>query len=80
MFDTNERTIDETLVNSEKRFKKSKYVYLIQVFVIITIIVISTINITLYKNTDKIWIVLLSSCLGYLMPEPKYKIPQNARN
>lgn len=62
---------------SEKDLTKSKYVYLFQVLVILTIIAVSCINITVYKNTDKIWIVLLSTCLGYLMPEPKFKIPKN---
>lgn len=55
-------------------FTKSKYVYIVQIFVVVLVILVSAVNITLYKSEDKLWYVLLSSCLGYILPEPKYKI------
>ncbi len=72
-------TSDHHSVNSHtwhlcgRRFPKSEVVYACQVIVIYAVISVSLVNLTLYKDEGKLWTALLSSCLGYMLPNPSIK-------
>jgi hypothetical protein len=46
----------------------------IQVFVIVIVVIASLINLTYYKENINLWTMILTSCLGYLMPNPRFKV------
>jgi hypothetical protein len=53
---------------------KSEIVFCAQVILIYIVVVTAIVNLSI--NTEehgKIWVILLSSCLGYLLPNPSLK-------
>jgi hypothetical protein len=54
---------------------KSEIVFGAQVLLIYIIVITAIVNLSLNNETgeSKIWIILLSSCLGYILPSPKIK-------
>lgn len=52
---------------------RSEIVFLSQMIVIYAVIAVSLVNLTRGSDGDggKLWIALLSSCLGYILPNPK---------
>jgi hypothetical protein len=51
---------------------KSEIVFFVQVILIYGVVITSLVNISL-GDTQELWVVLLTSCLGYLMPSPSLK-------
>ena len=49
---------------------KSEIVFLYQVFVLYTVIVVSIYNLTFGHTNSNLWTASLSSSLGYLLPNP----------
>ena len=49
---------------------KSEIVFFMQVLLIYVVVIASIVNLTLYKDEGKLWTALLSSALGYLLPNP----------
>ncbi len=49
---------------------KSEVVYLCQILVLYTVIVVSIYNLTVESDNATLWTALLSSCLGYILPSP----------
>jgi hypothetical protein len=56
-----------------RRLPKSEIVFFFQVILIYIIVITAIVNLTLNQDEGKIWIALLSSCLGYLLPSPSIK-------
>lgn len=58
-----------------KSVPKSEVVFGAQVLLIYIIVVTAIVNLSLDGNSSdsKIWIILLSSCLGYILPSPTIK-------
>ena len=52
---------------------KSEIVFLCQVFVLYTVIVVSIYNLTFGGTDSNLWTALLNSSLGYLLPNPSLK-------
>ena len=52
---------------------KNKVTYLTQVIVIYAIIATSIIHLSLQAPDKELWLVLLSSSLGYILPTPSLK-------
>ena len=59
---------------------RGKLLFTVQVSAILLVVICSLINLSIShyfpyidKKDDKLWIVLLSSALGYLLPNPKLK-------
>ena len=48
--------------------------YLLQIFLIILVVIAALVNLTLGYPHQELWISLLSSCLGYTLPNPKLKL------
>lgn len=55
-----------------KRVPRSKIVFVCQILVIYTVVGMSLFNLTRGKDPaeSQIWIALLGSCLGYVLPNP----------
>lgn len=56
-----------------RKTPRSEVVYLCQILVLYSVIVASIYNLTVESNNDTLWTALLSSCLGYLLPNPTIK-------
>jgi len=55
-----------------QKFPKEEIVYFSQIIILYTIIICSIINITTNcERLNPVWISLLSSSVGYLLPHPK---------
>lgn len=59
---------------------RGKILFIVQVSAILLVVICSLINLSISynlphmdKKDDKLWIVLLSSTIGYLLPNPKLK-------
>lgn len=60
-----------------KRVPRSEIVFVCQLLVIYTVIGVSLFSLTRGKDCadNQLWIALLSSCLGYLLPNPRIDPP-----
>ena len=52
---------------------KSLIVYLTQVSAILLIIAVSIVNLSINKDDKEVWLTLLATSLGYLLPHPNVK-------
>ena len=52
---------------------KEEIVFLCQVIILCTVIVVSIYNLTVGHGDSTLWTALLSSSLGYLLPNPSLK-------
>lgn len=52
---------------------KSEIVYFCQMIVVFIIIVTSIANLSLQNDKSELWIALLSSAIGYALPNPTLK-------
>ena len=62
-----------------KRFPKTEVVFFTQVILIYIVVIVSLVNISL-GSTEELWVVLLTSCLGYLLPNPSLDHHNKATN
>ena len=60
-----------------KQFPKNEVVFFCQVFILYVVIITSIVNLSLQRDNGQLWIALLSSCLGYLLPNPSIKRQQD---
>ena len=60
-------------VTCGKKTPRSEVVFLCQVLILYTVIVVSIYNLTVESENSTLWTALLSSCLGYLLPNPTIK-------
>lgn len=58
-------------------YRKSQLVFLFQVTLVFLVVIVSMINLSLHQKPQSLWITLLSSSIGYLLPNPSMKIAQN---
>ena len=56
-----------------RKLPKSEIVFFMQVFLIYIVVITSIVNLTINKDEGKLWTALLSSSLGYLLPNPNLK-------
>ena len=52
---------------------QTEIVYFCQKIIVYVIIITSIINLSLQNGSSELWISLLSSCIGYVLPSPKLK-------
>jgi len=52
-------------------FPRSEIVFFIQVLMVFIVAIVSIVNITMQHPDSQLWIALLSSSVGYLLPSPK---------
>ena len=53
-----------------RRVPRSEIVFFGQMLLIYVVVVVSLINLTRGHGTDNLWVALLGSCLGYVLPNP----------
>ena len=62
------------------RVPRSEIVFFCQTFIIYVVVVTSLVNITLQNGPLNLWIALLASGLGYLLPHPSLDKSQRYHN
>lgn len=55
------------------KYPKQEVVFFSQIIIIYTVIIASILNISFGNGPLNLWTVLLSSALGYLLPNPSLK-------
>ena len=79
-----ETQIDETASKKSfynmfgRKIPKSEFVFFTQAILIYIVVMAAIVNLSLpkpegYKNDDKLWVALLSSSVGYILPNPSLK-------
>ena len=58
---------------SGSRVPRAEIVYLCQIVLILSIVFASIYNLTQQLGDQQLWTALLSSCMGYLLPNPTIK-------
>jgi hypothetical protein len=58
---------------SGSRVPRAEIVYLCQVLLILSVVFASIYNLTTDRGDQQLWVALLSSCMGYLLPNPTIK-------
>ena len=53
-----------------QRIPRSEIVFFCQMLVIYAVVAVSLFNLTRGEGSDQLWTALLSSCLGYVLPNP----------
>ena len=54
-------------------FPRAEIVFLSQMFLILIVVISGIYNLTCVNKNDPLWIALISSCLGYILPAPTIK-------
>ena len=57
-----------------KVMPRSEIVFFAQVLLVYIVVIVSIVNLTIGGNGDKLWIALLSSSIGYILPSPSLKL------
>lgn len=52
---------------------RSQVVYFSQIIIIYIMIITCILNLSFKNGDSNLWIVLIGSCLGYILPSPKIK-------
>lgn len=55
------------------KIPKSEIVYFCQMIVVYIIIITSIVNLSIGNGTSELWISLLSSAIGYVLPNPSIR-------
>lgn len=58
-----------------RRVPRSEIVFLCQMLLIYVVIGVSLFNLTTGRGPDNLWVALLGSCLGYVLPNPSIDPP-----
>ena len=75
--DTNRKSINNNFINNDRAITTSSLIlFIFQSVVILIIICVSAYNLSLQKGDANLWTALLSSSLGYVLPNPKLKYSQ----
>ena len=53
-----------------KDIPSSEIVFFSQIIVVYMVIITCIVNLSLHNEPNNLWIALLSSCLGYILPNP----------
>ena len=58
-----------------KKLPRGEIVFFAQLFLIYAVVGVSLVNLSIGQGPDKLWVALLSSSLGYLLPHPTIDPP-----
>lgn len=58
-----------------KRFPRSEVVFFSQMAIVTIVIIGAVYNLTVGHENPTLWTALLSSCLGYILPNPSIQHP-----
>ena len=55
----------------------NELIYFTQILVIFIVVITSLYNLCVQSGDDSLWTALLTSCIGYILPNPKLKTKSN---
>jgi hypothetical protein len=56
---------------TEANTTSNEMTYYTQVVVVLVVVIASIINLSLHQEPETLWIMLLTSCVGYVLPNPR---------
>ncbi len=56
-----------------KEVSRSFVIFIVQIIIVYIVVITSIVNLALGTNDAKLWMALLSSNIGYLLPNPTLK-------
>ena len=59
---------------------RNEIVFFVQVIFALTIILACIIHLALKDENSQFWMVMLSGCMGYIMPNPSMKVPSKEKS
>ena len=62
-----------------RKFPKAEGVFFTQIILIYIVVVACIVNLSVGNGNSNLWTALLSSCLGYLLPNPSMKEGRQSR-
>lgn len=68
-----DRTSERVWTIFGRDIPKAEIVYFTQILILYTVIVVSIYNLSAEKGDSNLWTALLSSSLGYILPNPTLK-------
>ena len=68
-----------TIPLTGKKMPKSELMFFVQVLLIYIVVLTSIVNLTINADNGKLWTALLSSSLGYLLPNPSLRKRPNKK-
>ena len=63
-----------------RKLPRAELIYFSQIILIYIVIITCILNLSLQNNDSNLWTALLSSCLGYILPNPRLKREKIAIN
>lgn len=57
---------------------RSEIIFFVQVILVYIVVIVSIVNLTIGCAEDKLWIALLSSSIGYILPSPTLKFNKSS--
>ena len=61
-----------------EKLPRSEIVYFTQIVILFIIIITAIINLSLHSGQGELWITLLSTSIGYILPSPEIRKRSNA--
>lgn len=58
-----------------RRVPRGEIVFFCQMVIIYAVVSVALFNLTRDREPDKLWVALLGSCLGYVLPNPSIDSP-----
>ena len=58
---------------------RNEIVFFVQVIFAFTIIIACIVHLALKDDNSEFWMVMLSACMGYIMPSPSMKLPSKVK-
>ena len=55
------------------KFPKQEVIYFTQVVLIYIVVIACIVNLSFWDDNQSLWVSLLSSCIGYILPSPKLR-------
>lgn len=69
---------NQTKTINQISFDKPKlFLFAAQIGLIFIVVIASLINLSLNNGNQNLWMIVLTSCLGYILPNPKLKMYTN---
>ncbi len=63
-----------------RRFPRSEVVFFCQIIILFVVIVAAIVNLTLQTSDIQLWTALLSSSIGYILPNPRLQDNRSTTN
>lgn len=65
--------MDSVSTTSLSKIKPDVVIFGAQVLLLFIVVITSLVNLSLERGNTNLWTMILTSCLGYMLPSPSYK-------